>query len=217
MKIPSDMLPGTIHESTNFGKLKVVQYRGSYDVDIEFISTGFKTTTQSVCIRNGNIKDLYYPSVCGVGYLGKGAYNSKENGKLSKCYDVWCSMIKRCYSSIYHKNKPTYESCIVDPVWHDFQNFAEWFYDNYKEGLQLDKDIKVKGNKVYSPNTCMFVTPTENSIEAHAKTYKFKSPDGEIFDVYNLNEFCRNHNLLNQHMGKVHLGKRNHHKHWKKA
>ena len=59
---------------------------------------------------------------------------------------------------------PTYKDVTVCEEWHNFQNFAKWFEDNYVEGFELDKDILVKGNKIYSPETCCFVPKEINSL-----------------------------------------------------
>ena len=74
-------------------------------------------------------------------------------------------MFDRCYYSGYQDNNPTYRGCTVAEEWHNFQNFAKWYEDNYIEGYQLDKDIKVEGNKVYGPDTCMFISKQENVEE----------------------------------------------------
>lgn len=73
-------------------------------------------------------------------------------------------MLNRCYSGKY----PTYEDCYVCEEWLNYQNFAEWFYQNYyevdNEIMNLDKDILYKGNKVYSPETCVFVPQRINTL-----------------------------------------------------
>ena len=77
---------------------------------------------------------------------------------------MWSSMLQRVYSNNYS----AYKECTVDERWHNFQNFAKWFEENYNpetmEGWQLDKDILVKGNKIYSPETCCFVPIEINTI-----------------------------------------------------
>lgn len=87
----------------------------------------------------------------------KGATNDKS-------YRKWKSMLNRCYSVYYHKNKPTYIDCKVCDEWHIFSNFKKWFDANYIEGCHLDKDILVKGNKLYSPDTCCFIPAQINSL-----------------------------------------------------
>ena len=101
--------------------------------------------------------------------------------------------------------------------WHNFQVFAKWFDENYMEGFQLDKDIKIEGNKIYSSGTCLFVSPTNNKVKARAKTFNFVSPLGDVVGIYNLAEFCRENELNKSNMYQVHFGRISHHKQWRKA
>ena len=77
-------------------------------------------------------------------------------------------MLKRCYSKKCQKKQPAYKGCIVCEEWHNFQNFAKWYEENYYdvdgERMCLDKDILVKHNKIYSPDTCIFVPETINLL-----------------------------------------------------
>ncbi|ALY07101.1 hypothetical protein VmeM32_00114 [Vibrio phage vB_VmeM-32] len=103
--------------------------------------------------------------VCGVGINNKGKYSATENRKKTKVYQTWQNMLERCYDTKFHEKNPTYIGCVVCDSWHYFQNFAEWYYDNYPtdgEKYQLDKDLKVHGSKIYSPETCLFVSRTVN-------------------------------------------------------
>lgn len=111
-------------------------------------------------------------SVCKIGYLGIGKYNSCENGKETRCYQRWVSMIERCYSEKSLIKRPSYIDCSVAPEWHNFQNFAEWYYLHYNNDYQLDKDILVKGNKIYSPDTCCFVPKEINLLVVNHKKFK---------------------------------------------
>lgn len=128
-------------------------------------------------------KDLFRKSVYGVGYLGVGEYLPREDGKLNKCYRTWFSMFNRCYGTKRLQDKPTYKDCFVDERWHNFQNFAEWFYKNYTfeymQDWQLDKDILVKGNRVYSPETCSFVPKEINLCFSYKrKKHMYDCPIG---------------------------------------
>lgn len=79
----------------------------------------------------------------------------------------WYRMLERCYSERYLAKKPTYRGCCVCDEWLTFSNFEKWFSDTdngYCERYHLDKDILVKGNKIYSPNTCCFVPQEINSL-----------------------------------------------------
>ena len=138
------------------------------------------------------------------------------DGKRVACpiYRAWKNMLKRCHSDKYQKDRPTYIGCSVCKEWLTFSNFRRWMLTQDWQGKQIDKDIKFKGNKIYSPETCMFVTNKENTIEARAMHYVFISPLGEAVKIYNLSEFCRNNGLDQGNMCKVYSGKAKHHKGW---
>tara|TARA_R110000851_G_scaffold144052_1_gene283091 strand:+ start:397 stop:1050 length:654 start_codon:yes stop_codon:yes gene_type:complete len=207
---------GQIYETKNYGKCEVIEYKGWRDVLVRFIDTGYEIVTGNTQLRDGNIKDIMMPSIYGVGYFGKGAHKANISGKVTKSYDVWMSMLARCYSDKYQADKPTYIGCSVAKDWHDYQVFADWFALNYVEGFHMDKDILLKGNRIYGPNTCKFVSPAANTVEAHARHYTFFSPEGKKIEIYNLAEFCRENGLGNSHMQSVYKGKRNHHRQWRK-
>lgn len=52
------------------------------------------------------------------------------------------------------------------------------------------------------------------TAEKYSKDFILKSPEGEIVESRNINEFARNNNLDHRHVRKVLKGKRNHHKGW---
>lgn len=79
-------------------------------------------------------------------------------------YRAWADMLVRCYSAKFQKRRPTYVGCTVSAEWHTFSNFKAWMEKQDWEGKQLDKDLLFEGNKVYSPETCVFVTPMVNSF-----------------------------------------------------
>ena len=88
------------------------------------------------------------------------------NGKTCKCpfYTKWKSMFERCYSEKYHERRPTYKGCSIDSRWYSFMNFKAWMENQDWKGKALDKDILFEGNKVYGPDTCVFVTSETNSF-----------------------------------------------------
>lgn len=97
-----------------------------------------------------------------VGYV-----NGKRKQKLVwECpfYRAWKNMLARCYSTKYQERKPTYAGCVVSDKWLTFSVFKIWMMTQDWEGNQLDKDLLIEGNKVYSPDTCVFVTPTVNKF-----------------------------------------------------
>lgn len=125
------------------------------------------------------VRDCNAKTVFGIGFRGYGEYKISENGKHTKCYKVWHSMMLRCYDENIHKEYNTYTNCIVCNEWHNYQIFAEWFYENYIEGYQLDKDLRLYGNKLYSPKTCMFFHKDVNMFfKIHKSSKNRKLPLG---------------------------------------
>lgn len=111
-------------------------------------------------------------AIYGKGIYEKGKHVSKINGKHTKEYLVWRTMISRCYNPQYLEKHPTYEKVEVCSEWLYFQNFCEWFENNYytikNEIIDLDKDficsINNIENKIYSPDTCIFIPQEINKL-----------------------------------------------------
>lgn len=70
--------------------------------------------------------------------------------------------MQRAYSENFHKRCPTYIGCSVDPRWHSFMDFRSWMMTQDWKNMSLDKDILIKDNKIYGPDTCAFVTQETN-------------------------------------------------------
>ena len=77
-------------------------------------------------------------------------------------FRVWKSMLERCYSIKYQERFLTYKGCSVSEEWLTFSRFKSWMEYQGWEGLQLDKDLLFEGNKVYSEETCVFVSREVN-------------------------------------------------------
>ncbi|CAL9983404.1 HNH endonuclease [Vibrio phage D432] len=163
--IPIDMKEGARHPTKKSGVLEILKYTDRDNVLVSFLTTGYTKVSGTRAIRIGSVKDPYYPLICNKGFIGEGPYSSTAD---RVAYDAWRNMLDRCYGS--SGNYPTYVDCTVVPAWFNFQNFAEWFNsqkNSYTKGYELDKDILVKGKKVYSPDTCSIVPKAENLREAH--------------------------------------------------
>lgn len=115
-------------------------------------------------LRRSKVKYPYHPIWYNKGYLGDGRYKSSINGKQLIQYKKWNHMLERCYDPKYQKIEPTYIGCSVDPKWHNYQVFAEWFYLNYKDDWVLDKDLLIKGNKIYGEDNCIFIPARLNTF-----------------------------------------------------
>jgi len=156
-----------LFENDNGEVYKIVEYNTERDIVVEFqdeFKARVKTTYSNAKI--GCVRNPYRKGVFGVGYLGVGRYSASRNN--IKIYNCWMHMLERCYTRQYHELCPTYKECVVCDEWHNFQNFAKWYEENYYkiDGYEshLDKDILVKGNKIYSPETCIFVPENINSV-----------------------------------------------------
>lgn len=116
--------------------------------------------------------------LCGVGV--NDAYytvTSTIKGKRVWCpyYRVWHNMIHRCYNSNYKKANITYIDCCVHEDWHRFSVFKGWMKTQDWRNKVLDKDLISRGNKLYSPENCVFISAKLNSllIEGHRARGKY--------------------------------------------
>lgn len=177
MKIKEIMELNSVIINNQGLKMWIKEYRNSRDVDIEF-EDGYVVYNQDMRnFRKKGIKNPNSRNLCGIGFIGQGIYSSKLNKKV---YYTWSGMIKRCYGN---GNKyPTYKEVIVCEEWHNFQNFAKWYDENYYEvegeTMCLDKDILIKGNKIYSPNTCVFAPQGINTLFTKRQNDRGKHPIG---------------------------------------
>ena len=156
---------GKVCKSKLSGYFKILKYNNTANVEIRFLKTGYETSATLGNIRNGKVKDPYSPSVYGVGILGT-KYPPSVNGRTTKEYMLWCHMLERCYSDTYQKKKPTYEGCEVSDKFKSYEYFYEWChkqvgFDN--QGWHLDKDLLIKGNRVYNEYSCVFL-PNEINL-----------------------------------------------------
>lgn len=120
------------------------------------------------------------------GYIGNGIYKSQINGVKNPIYDIWHSILERCYHNKTHQRFPTYDSCEVSEEWLNFQNFAQWYNDNIyyvpDEKMCVDKDILYKNNKIYSKQTCCIVPNHINMLFTKVNKIRGEYPVGVYFD-----------------------------------
>jgi len=110
--------------------------------------------------------------------LDKKALRPRDN---KEAHELWSGMIERVNGRKINKRRH-YSGCSVAEEWHNFQNFAAWYYENFKSEWMdkwcLDKDILVKGNKVYSPETCAFVPQEINKLFIKRDSMRGEYPVG---------------------------------------
>jgi len=90
----------------------------------------------------------------------------------------WQHMLQRCYCAKYQAKRPTYKGCTVCPEWLTFSNFKAWMIKQDWEGKHLGKDILVIGNKVYSPDSCCFISGSVNSLLSDRAAARGDYPQG---------------------------------------
>jgi len=100
----------------------------------------------------------------GVGINNATYQVTNKHKEVCPHYAKWYEMIKRCYSSNVHKKSPCYEYCSVCEEWLTFSNFKTWMVKQDWQGKDLDKDLLVKNNKVYSSETCVFIPQQINKL-----------------------------------------------------
>jgi len=99
--------------------------------------------------------------VHGVGY-NDFTRPSKNSKTITREYDAWSRMLFRCTKDGI-KHCPSYNGCIVSTNFLSYTFFYDWCqtqigFDNKDENNKswnLDKDLLVKGNKIYSEGTCV--------------------------------------------------------------
>lgn len=97
-------------------------------------------------------------------------------------YAVWKEMLRRAYSAEYKERYPTYQDVSVCTEWHKFSVFRVWMEGQNWSGKQLDKDLLVSGNKVYSPSTCIFVSCAVNNFLTESGAARGDYPIGVSWD-----------------------------------
>jgi hypothetical protein len=169
----------------SFGSLMtIINYYSASNIDIyfpEYDWTFYHSSYKD--FEKGNVKCPYEPRYYGIGYLGEGKYKASVKGKEPRSIITWQGMLQRCYSEYSLINHPTYDECFVCNEWLNYQNFAEWYENNYYEcsdgeRMTLDKDILIKGNKIYSPETCVFTPIKINNLFTKCNKTRGELPIG---------------------------------------
>lgn len=171
---------GETYQTKQSGQIEILHVQDSRHVTIRFVNSGNVKVVTAHNIKRGSVSDKiaysYRRNRYGVGFIGIGPYSHASHPLI---YDKWSNMLQRCYSNKIHLREPSYQVCTVCDEWHNFQNFCEWCINNgFKKDLSLDKDILVKGNTVYSPDTCCFVPSAINKLFVKQQTQRGLLPIG---------------------------------------
>jgi hypothetical protein len=161
-------------------------YNSSKDIWVRFIEGNYLKHTSYRDFKKGEVRSPYDRTIHGIGYFGEGEYTTFENGRKNKYYQAWKNMLDRCYDEKLHQKMPTYKDVTVCEEWLNFQNYAKFYSENHYiiegETMVLDKDILVKGNKIYSPDTCIFIPQSINLMFTKCDKARGDLPIGVSFN-----------------------------------
>lgn len=171
--------------------MKVVEYIDNRNVIVEFqdeFHEQVKSTWNN--FKKGNIKNHYAPFVCGVGIVGTKCPVTID-GKATKEYVSWSSMITRCFTKSFVNGENyyyKYEDVEICNEWLCYEKYYEWLHsqENFDKWILMDKgavdkDIIVKGNKIYSPETCCLVPNYINALFLKSDRTRGKYPIGVTY------------------------------------
>ncbi|QGH72580.1 MAG: transcription factor [Myoviridae sp. ctThM1] len=96
-------------------------------------------------------------------------------------YQTWKGMLQRCYNKKFQNRRRSYNGCSVHPEWFLFSNFKAWMETQDWEGKELDKDLLLRGNKLYSPENCVFISKSLNLFIVENKQTRGKLPIGVVW------------------------------------
>ena len=176
---------GGEYETLRYGKVKVIEYRSTADIVVQFENTGYVTTVSIGNLKKGFVKDKSIPTVCNFGIIGD--HNIRDEcGNIEKEYRRWESMLSR----VYGRPTKTYLGCEVCLNFQKYKDFKDWCSkqigfnskDDKGKPFALDKDILIKGNKVYSPETCCFVPAEINSLFVKQPNIRGEYPLGVSYE-----------------------------------
>lgn len=126
--------------------------------------------------------------VHGIGTKGM-RYPTRDEINNLKEYNLWADMLRRCTPEFWNE-RPAYTGVTCSENFKSYEYFYEWcqqqngFRSKHDNGRfwHLDKDILVRGNKVYSEDTCVFLPQNINLLITDSKGIRGKYPIGVTFD-----------------------------------
>ncbi len=162
MSRPNSVEVGETYPTNKYGDVEVLAVQSSQKIRIVFKNTGGVTWIRASSLRKGVTKDkLALLDI--AGYLGEGPYSYSQD---TKAYQCWRNMLRRCYD-VKNEKYCSYGGVgvYVAEDWHNFQNFARWWYDQHKDLLttikyELDKDADCA--YCYSEKHCIMLPSAIN-------------------------------------------------------
>lgn len=179
--------------------MKIIEYNSQKDIVVEFQDEHKgKVNTRYDHFLVGNIKNPYYPNIYNVGMVGN-KYPLTINGIVVKEYQAWQGIIRRCFDEKLKEKYPTYKDVTCCSDWLYYEKFYEWIhsqsnFDKWSKGdkWEIDKDIILKGNKIYSPETCFLVPHNVNCLFLKSKASRGEMPIGVVKRNNGYESHCNN-------------------------
>ena len=151
--------------------MKIIEYNSATDITVKFTGE-YEYVTKSTwdAFQLGEIRNPLSPSLYNVGIIGD-KYKTINNGVSTKEYNTWNNVLMRSFNEDVKNKNPAYKNVTCCEEWLYYPNFYEWLHsqENFNKWSSLklsaiDKDILIKGNKIYSPDTCCLVPSNVNSL-----------------------------------------------------
>lgn len=194
---------GKVYRTNNYGDVKIIEFYNKSYVKVVFLNTMSEKFTSISTLKKGSLKDKQAPSILGFGIVGEDI--PSRGGIQDRAYGAWHSMLQRCLCENTQRKYPTYIGCTVHDDWRYYQNFKKWFYSQVGSDMsdyQLDKDLLVRGNTLYSPETCCLLPRSINnylsllpvygctqSISFKTRTKQYMAVTSQKRDKINLGDY----------------------------
>lgn len=173
--------------------MSLVEQYGGYEV-VKQAMSNYKQSGDMVTAAGLELQCLEYRRKHNIFEIGDSVYGVGINdrsrpayfdNKVTKEYDLWVGMLERCYGKNKHiKSRPTYQSCECSENFKSYYYFYDWCQSQIgfkNKGWQLDKDILIEGNKLYSEDTCVFVPCDINKFLTNSKKQNISGYTGVSF------------------------------------
>ena len=175
---------GKTFESNGYGRFTVIRYEHYTRVYIQFENTGGLNMTDMYSIREGCVVDLLAKTNYGVGYIGYGYDNKCKDSR--KLFKTWYGVLQRCFDLLWKGRHTSYEQTTCSEIFFCASDFIDWSksqigynsVDEFGKPFALDKDILIKGNTEYLPNTCVFVPQEINNLILNSRSTRGLLPIG---------------------------------------
>ena len=175
---------GSVFKTKSYGDVVVLEYYNARDVTIKFLNTGNVRKTGTSELKKGEIRDNEAFPVYSVGIMDV-PNEARRNVPIPKEYSIWNGVRQRCYNENIRHLTPSYQEVEMSENFKRYSYFKEWCHNQIgfdQDGWQLDKDILIKGNKVYSEYTCCFVPQEINAALTNNKSVRGSFPSGVIYN-----------------------------------